>query len=240
MDSLTAPALLPRAPGSSAPDPTSEATGTDEGTAALASDFETFLTLLTAQMRNQDPLQPIESTEFVAQLASFSTVEQLIATNERLDGLAAAAAAGEISQLASWIGLETAPTDGSFLATGEEVTFAVPERAGATQAVAEIVDLAGVVRASFPVSAAADGRAVWDGRDSEGGVPLGELMRARIVYSEGEEVVGESPGLVYRRIVSLDGGENGTTLTLSDGRKLAPESVAGVRAPEPPATAEDD
>ena len=56
---------------------------------SAAADFDSFLNLLTAQLRNQDPLQPIDSTQFVAQLASFSTVEQLIGTNERLDALAA-------------------------------------------------------------------------------------------------------------------------------------------------------
>ena len=54
----------------------------------LAGDFETFLSLLTAQLRNQDPLKPMESTEFVAQLASFSAVEQQVRTNDRLDELA--------------------------------------------------------------------------------------------------------------------------------------------------------
>ena len=50
----------------------------------MAGDFETFLKLLTAQLRNQDPLQPMDSTEFVAQLASFSAVEQQVRANDRL------------------------------------------------------------------------------------------------------------------------------------------------------------
>ncbi len=48
-------------------------------------DFQTFLKLLTAQMRNQDPLEPLDATQFVAQLASFSSVEQQIETNAKLD-----------------------------------------------------------------------------------------------------------------------------------------------------------
>lgn len=49
------------------------------------SDFQTFLQLLTAQMRHQDPLEPLDSTQFVAQLAAFSSVEQQIQTNAKLD-----------------------------------------------------------------------------------------------------------------------------------------------------------
>ena len=50
-------------------------------------DYDTFLKLLVTQMRNQDPTKPMESTEYVAQLATFSNVEQAIQTNEKLDQL---------------------------------------------------------------------------------------------------------------------------------------------------------
>ena len=48
-------------------------------------DFQTFLKLLTAQMRHQDPLEPLDATQFVAQLAAFSSVEQQIETNTKLE-----------------------------------------------------------------------------------------------------------------------------------------------------------
>ncbi len=48
---------------------------------SIAGDFNTFLRLLTAQMENQDPLEPTNNTEFVAQLASFSAVEQQVEGN---------------------------------------------------------------------------------------------------------------------------------------------------------------
>ncbi|WP_407965117.1 flagellar hook assembly protein FlgD [Bartonella sp. C271] len=47
-------------------------------------DYDTFIKLLVAQMKNQDPTKPMDSTEFVAQLASFSSVEQAIKMNETL------------------------------------------------------------------------------------------------------------------------------------------------------------
>ncbi|MGI9353874.1 MAG: flagellar hook assembly protein FlgD [Rhizobiaceae bacterium] len=50
-------------------------------------DYDTFLQLLVTQMRNQDPTKPMDSTEYVAQLATFSNVEQSIQTNEKLDKL---------------------------------------------------------------------------------------------------------------------------------------------------------
>ena len=53
----------------------------------LAENFEMFLTLLTEQMKNQDPLNPLDSTQFVNQLVDFSSVEQQIAQNQNLESL---------------------------------------------------------------------------------------------------------------------------------------------------------
>lgn len=57
------------------------------GTNATApnADYNTFIKLLVAQMKNQDPTKPMDSTEFVSQLASFSAVEQQTQTNTKLD-----------------------------------------------------------------------------------------------------------------------------------------------------------
>lgn len=59
----------------------------DGGGTSLAKDFDTFLTLLTTQLQNQDPLSPLDTTEFTNQLVSFSQVEQAINTNKKLDSL---------------------------------------------------------------------------------------------------------------------------------------------------------
>ena len=58
-------------------------------TADLANNFDTFLTLLTEQLKNQDPLDPLKSEQFVQQLVQFSSVEQQIASNESLEALLA-------------------------------------------------------------------------------------------------------------------------------------------------------
>ena len=55
-------------------------------------DYNAFLKLLIAQLKNQDPTKPMDSTQFVAQLATFSQVEQSLATNSKLDSLLTASA----------------------------------------------------------------------------------------------------------------------------------------------------
>ncbi len=53
----------------------------------LADNFDDFLTMLTTQLQNQDPLNPTDSTEFTNQLVNFTQVEQSIATNQNLEAL---------------------------------------------------------------------------------------------------------------------------------------------------------
>jgi flagellar basal-body rod modification protein FlgD len=60
------------------------------GSNSIKSDYASFLNLLTAQLKNQDPTKPADATQFVAQLAQFSSVEQQVNTNAKLDSLLAA------------------------------------------------------------------------------------------------------------------------------------------------------
>lgn len=66
---------------------TNETQTPTQATAAPTLDYNAFLHLLIAQMRNQDPMEPMKSSDYVAQLATFSQVEKTIQTNERIASL---------------------------------------------------------------------------------------------------------------------------------------------------------
>ena len=72
----------------------------------ISSDFQTFLEMLTAQMTNQDPLNPIDSSDYAVQLATFSSVEQQVLTNDLLNHLISQMTDTGITQLAGWVGME--------------------------------------------------------------------------------------------------------------------------------------
>lgn len=74
-------------PGSTASSATTSATAAKS---ASSIDYTAFLRLLVAQLQNQDPTQPMDSTAYMSQLASFSQVEQSVASNAKLDALLAA------------------------------------------------------------------------------------------------------------------------------------------------------
>lgn len=88
--------------------PTTTATPQTGGETAAGkkSDYSTFLTMLTAQIKNQDPLNPMSSDNFASQLATFSAVEQQTQTNALLTQQLAQNTQTSMAQMASWVGKE--------------------------------------------------------------------------------------------------------------------------------------
>jgi flagellar basal-body rod modification protein FlgD len=82
----------------------SSSTSTTAAINKLSSDFNNFLTLLTTQLQNQDPLSPMDSTQFTAQLVAFTGVEQQINTNARLDSLISVDKGTQLTAAANFIG----------------------------------------------------------------------------------------------------------------------------------------
>jgi flagellar basal-body rod modification protein FlgD len=99
---------------------TAAGTGAAPGTAApkAAADYQYFLKLLVAQMKNQDPTNPADPTQYVAQLATFSQVEQALQTNTKLDRLLQASA---LSQAGAVVGRTITSADGTVTGTAKEV-----------------------------------------------------------------------------------------------------------------------
>lgn len=88
---------------------------------AASVNYDAFLKLLVAQARNQDPTNPTDSTQYLSQLAAFSSVEQTVQTNTKLDQLIASAS---MTQANSLLGLRVASLDGATAGVVESVVFA--------------------------------------------------------------------------------------------------------------------
>ncbi|TJW73270.1 MAG: flagellar hook assembly protein FlgD, partial [Mesorhizobium sp.] len=82
---------------------------TSQQTSKTAVDYQSFLKLLIAEMKNQDPTKPMDSTQYVAQLATFSQVEQSVQTNTKLDQIMQSSA---LSQADALIGRSITSADG--------------------------------------------------------------------------------------------------------------------------------
>jgi flagellar basal-body rod modification protein FlgD len=81
-------------------------------------DYQTFLKLLVTEMKNQDPTKPMESTEYVAQLANFSNVEQNVRTNAKLDQIMQISV---VSQAGSLVGKTLTNADGTVTGKIEQI-----------------------------------------------------------------------------------------------------------------------
>jgi len=89
-------------------------------TSKTAVDYQSFLKLLIAEMKNQDPTKPMDSTQYVAQLATFSQVEQSVQTNTKLDQIMQSSA---LSQADALIGRSITSADSKTTGTVASVTL---------------------------------------------------------------------------------------------------------------------
>jgi len=155
---------------------TTGATSTDGSTstataAAPSLDKEAFLKLLMAQLRNQDPLSPMDSTQFVSQLAAFSTVEQAIAQNEKLQLLSVQMSGLASNAATSLVGQRVTVRGNKVAFDGQNATgFNVNLGAAATEVTVTIRDAAGKVVRTMQLGPKAAGTVAspWDGRDDNG------------------------------------------------------------------------
>jgi len=199
------------------------------GSGMISSDFNTFLRMLTVQMQNQDPLNPMESSEYAMQLATFSGVEQAVRSNELLENLAAQFSLVGMSQLAGWVGQE-ARAAADVWYTGDPVALAPNPVANADRAVLVIKDAKGntVSREEMPVSA---GLYQWLGGDAEGNpLPQGHYSLTLESWRDGE-VLQEDPVEHYGRVIEARGGAGGVRLVFEGGREILATEITALRSP---------
>jgi flagellar basal-body rod modification protein FlgD len=139
------------------------------GSTALGEDA--FLRLLTTQLQHQDPTNPVKNEDFVAQLAQFSSLEQLTALNGTLEGVYVALAAMNNASMASLLGTAVVARGNSFSYEGQgsvELSVNVPSEAATSTLT--ITDENGAVVWTGEAGALAegDGTVTWPGTDQDG------------------------------------------------------------------------
>lgn len=147
----------------------SSASASGTSSQAIAGNFQQFLTLLTTQLKNQNPLDPMDTNQFTQQLVQFAGVEQQLKTNDRLDSILTNSKASASATASSFIG-KTVTADGtkSQLSDGSAAWTLTPARA-ASKATITISDAKGNVVATKSTTLTAGSQSfVWDGRGASG------------------------------------------------------------------------
>ncbi len=163
------------------------ATGTaKDATVGLGQNFASFLKLLTTQLQNQDPLQPLDTKDFTNQLVSFSQVEQAIDTNKNLESLLALMQSRVSTDSVGYLGKQVEIDGAEVTSDGGPVTWRYRLAGDAAAVKVTVVDAAGtIVKTLAGKTSAGVQEVAWDGTDGTGrAVPAGTYS-LKVVAADG-------------------------------------------------------
>lgn len=216
---------------SSAASTTPTAANSTNQSSALSSDFETFLQMLTAQMQNQDPLNPVESTDFAVQLATFSEVEQAVLTNTLLEDLSTQLGLMGFSELSGWVGKEARTSEGSYFDSETPISMTTEFSSAADNAVLIVRDSFGVVRQEIAIDPTEDSF-VWTGADASGAKLSSGFYSFEVENYSGDTYLSTTSVDTYARIIEARADDGDTVLVLEGGHEIGSEDVTALRDPE--------
>lgn len=192
----------------------------------LSDNYDTFLVLLTAQLQNQDPLAPMDSTQFTQQLVQFSQVEQQIRTNEQLEGLVGQYNAAAAGAALSYLGRDAIIESNETYLAGDppEANWAYRLPEAATSLTVQVRDMQG--RVVYETNTAARGAGehlfTWDGTKTNGETAENGIYR---ITFEAKNADGETitPTISVREtIMGVDfTGATPVVITPAGTRELA-------------------
>lgn len=210
---------------------TTTSTTTQSSAAAstsLTSDFQTFLLLMTTQLQYQDPMNPVDSAEYLSQLASFSAVEQQTQTNKLLTSIQGSFNMLGMAQVASWVGSEARAEMPAVVTAGESISLAPNIAQGADQAVLVVRDEDGglVARVDIPVGSTSY---EWEPLDATGApLPDGTYDLTVENYADGESLATTGVEL-YARVLEVQGLGDQMVLVLEGDRQVSASDVTAIR-----------
>lgn len=198
---------------------------------SIADNFDTFLGILTTQLKNQNPLEPMNAEQFTQQLVQFTGVEQQLKTNEFLEALLTSNRLGSVTQSAAFIGKEiTASTNEAVLNDGSASwDFAVGEEAYSANFIVRNANGQQVYAAQRAISPGL-GRFTWNGVTDSG-----ETMTSGRYTIEVQAV--NAAGQSIQATTEMVGVVNGVDFTgdqpylLIGDSKIALDTVTSVKTP---------
>lgn len=208
---------------------TSSAAATSvQAEAVLSSDFETFINMLTTQAKYQDPLEPLDSSEYAAQLAQFSMVEQQVLSNDLLTALSSQLGGSNVGQMASWIGME-ARTTAPIQFDGTPLTILPEQPVGAETAQLVVYDSSGqeVDRGAIPISS---DPVVWAGVASDGQPLTSGLYSFEVEATDSAgNTLATTQAATYAKIVEVQNLGADAQVIFEGGAQASANGVTALR-----------
>lgn len=212
--------------------PTTSSTATATGSAAQSapgagSEYQTFLKMLTTQLKNQDPTDPADTKEFAVQLATFSSVEQQVKTNDLLKSLLSSLGQMGMADLAGWVGSE-ARVSGQGYYDGSAITLSAKPASGADLSVLVVRDAKGTVVAQETLKGGAQ-TFDWSGYDSAGNPLPAGIYGFKLESYAGDTLLSTDPVDAYSEIIEARSGDDGTRLVLRGDIEVTSDQVTALR-----------
>ena len=179
----------------------------NNGGQMLASNFQTFLSLLTTQLRNQDPLSPMDSNAFTAQLTQMAGVEQQLLTNDLLTSLLKAQQGDGLTGAAPYIGKDATAVWSATRFEDGEASWSYELAADATEATLQVLDASGKVMWSGPAPDRTNGLHdfKWDGQTTGGGqVDDGGVYTLKVIAKNGAGKDVDAQVLIRGRVTGVE------------------------------------
>ena len=224
MSSVLASATSPAAAGG---------TKADQAGVGLAKDFDQFLTLLTTQLKYQDPLEPMDSTEFVNQLVQFSGVEQSISTNKNLENLLTAQNASATTGALNYIGksVEAQSSRLSLENGSAEISYGLAGQAEKTTII--VLNSAGTAIASVSgETAPGKHNFTWDGKDKDGAQLPDGAYTFLVAAQDKEKNKIETATAIIAKVSGVETTKDGLALSLG-ATQVPIKDIVAVREPSP-------
>jgi flagellar basal-body rod modification protein FlgD len=196
---------------------------------AEPSDYDTFLRMLTVQMQNQDPLNPIDSADYAVQLATFSGVEQQTRTNQLIEQLLSRFTLTGLGDLAGAVGQEALSTAPAWFDGTSPVDLGPLDPADrADRAVLVVRDASGQVVTREDVGRGGEGLA-WTGQGITGATLAPGRYSFTLESMAGEDVLRTDPVASYARIEEVRRSDGALSLILRGGVSLPADQLRALR-----------
>lgn len=209
----------------------SSSTTTDSAIKGLGDNFNSFLTLLTTQLKNQDPTKPMDTNEMTSQLVQFANVEQNIGTNTRLDKLVSmqqtALASSNLSYLNKTVSYEGSSFTLDSNTTDTPLAYSLDTKAKSVDI--KILDSTGkTVRTFTGDTSVGKHQLSWDYKDSSGNaVAAGTYKITASATADDPTQVISPKTYTFGRVVGI-GSQDGETTLMVDGKELKLSAISSV------------
>ena len=190
-------------------------------------DFETFVKMLTTQLKNQDPLDPMDSASFASQLAAFSSVEQQVLSNNHLETIKTHLGSSDLLSFTNWIGKFAKVTGPAhFSGTSIDIAISIPESTERAELVVKNEVGSIILRKSIS-NETTEYR--WKGEDSAGEIAETGTYQFFVETFKKDASQGETEMAAYQKVkeVRLEDGEH--RIIFSGGQVANPKAISAVR-----------